>query len=106
VSSNPVAVEIGRRIAELRHRTGQSKKAMAEAADMDTTHYARIENGTGNPTAQMLVQLAVAFEIDPGQLIEGLGIDSLADARRPYPYSQHHLYRRRQPRRTSGDGED
>ncbi|KQY98798.1 helix-turn-helix domain-containing protein [Microbacterium sp. MEC084] len=105
MTSNPAAEEIGRRISALRHKTGQSKKAMAEAADMDISHYSRIENGTGNPTAQMLIQLAIAFEVDPGELIKGLGPESLPDTRRPYPYSQHHLYRRRQPRRGTGDAD-
>jgi transcriptional regulator with XRE-family HTH domain len=92
VSSDAIAVEIGHRVAALRRDTGMSKKAIAEAADMDSTHYSRIENGTGNPTAQLLVQLAVAFDVDPSQFLEGLGIETLEDVRRPYPYWRHPRY--------------
>ncbi|GAA3656289.1 hypothetical protein GCM10022202_15650 [Microbacterium marinilacus] len=72
-----------------------SRKWIAEAADIDITHLTRIESGRGNPTLHKLIQLAVALEVDPGELIAGLGADDVPQENRPHGFSEHHLYRRR-----------
>ena len=102
-ASAPSSEELGRRVRDLRHRSGKPRKWIAESADIDITHLARIEAGTGNPTMFKLIQLAVALEVDPGELIAGFGADDVPQENRPHGFSEHHLYRR-QPRRTQDDG--
>lgn len=55
---------------------------------MDLTNYQRIERGRGNPTISTLVQIAVALEMDVGELVAGLGADDLQNGRYPYGYSE------------------
>ncbi|GGH40176.1 helix-turn-helix domain-containing protein [Microbacterium album] len=104
MGSTAASTELARRVRELRHKTGKSRKWIAEAADIDITHLTRIESGTGNPTLHKLIQLAVALEVDPSELVSGLGADDVPQENRPHGYSEHHLYRRR-PRRATDDVE-
>lgn len=74
-----------------------SARALAECADLDLTHLQRLEKGTGNPTLYTLVQIAVALEVDPAELLSDVGPEDLPGGRRPYGYSQREQHRR-QPR--------
>lgn len=91
------ALKVGQKIAELRHAATLSAKKLAECADLDLTHLQRIEKGGGNPTLVTLVQIAVALEVDPGELIAGIDADDLPSGRRPYGYTRREEFRR-QPR--------
>lgn len=64
---------------------------------MDLTNYQRIERGKGNPTLSTLLQIAVALEIDVGELVAGLTADDLGNGRYPYGYTEI-PQRRRGPR--------
>lgn len=55
---------------------------------MDLTNYQRIERGRGNPTISTLLQIAVALEVDVGELVTGLGVDDLQNGRLPYGYTE------------------
>ncbi|WP_261167309.1 helix-turn-helix domain-containing protein [Microbacterium sp. Marseille-Q6965] len=92
---SPAAKKVGLRVAELRHRAGLSAKALAECADLDLTHLQRVERGQANPTLMTLVQIAIALEVDPGSLVEGIGADELQEGRLPYGHSQRTMRRRR-----------
>lgn len=85
---SPASAEVGRRIAAFRAKAGVSARALAESADMDLTNYQRIERGRGNPTISTLLQIAVALEIDVGELVTGLGADDLQNGRLPYGYTE------------------
>jgi len=89
------AKKVGQRIARLRHRASLSARALAECADLDLTHLQRVERGEANPTLMTLVQIAVALEVDAGELIEGITADELQKGRHPYGYSQREVRRRR-----------
>ncbi|MBP2437797.1 helix-turn-helix domain-containing protein [Microbacterium amylolyticum] len=78
----------GARIAELRHQTNLSAKRIADCADMDLTHYQRIERGEGHPTLYTLVQIATALEVGVSELVDGVAANDLPSGREPYGYSQ------------------
>jgi len=89
------AKKVGARVAELRHRAGLSAKALAECADLDLTHLQRVERGQANPTLMTLVQIAVALEVDPGLLVQGIAAEELQEGRLPYGHTQRATRRRR-----------
>lgn len=60
---------------------------MAELAAMDVSHLARIENGQGNPTLFVIVQLATALEIEPEMFVRGLSAADLPADIKPYSLS-------------------
>lgn len=96
-----VSLKVGQRIAELRHRVSLSARSLAECADLDLTHLQRIEKGAGNPTVYTLLQIAIALEVEIGDLLQDLDASDLPQGRRPYGYTERDLHRR-QPR-TLGD---
>ncbi|GLJ59873.1 MULTISPECIES: helix-turn-helix domain-containing protein [Microbacterium] len=91
------SLKVGRRIAQLRHAATLSAKKLAECADLDLTHLQRIEKGAGNPTLYTLLQIAVALEVEVGELLVDLDAEDLPQGRRPYGYSRRDEFRR-QPR--------
>jgi transcriptional regulator with XRE-family HTH domain len=75
---------VGIRVRELRDKNMISRNKLAERADMDVSHLARIENGTGNPTLFVLIQLATALDISLTTLIKGLTAADLPQDIKPY----------------------
>ncbi|WP_221585221.1 helix-turn-helix domain-containing protein [Microbacterium sp. G2-8] len=89
------AVKIGRHIARYRAKAAVSARGIAECADMDVTHFQRIERGEGNPTMSSLLQIAVALEVDVADLVDGLAVEDLQGGRNPYGYTHRDDRRRR-----------
>lgn len=75
---------VGRQVSDLRHRMTISRKLLAERADVDVSHLARIEGGQGNPTLFVLIQLATALDVAPDVFVHGLTAADLPDDIRPY----------------------
>lgn len=75
---------IGRLVRDLRHDATISRKLLAERADVDVSHLARIESGQGNPTLYVLIQLATALDVAPETFIQGLTAADLPEDVRPY----------------------
>lgn len=71
-------------VRELRAKTTMSRAKLAERADMDVSHLARIEKGIGNPTLFVLIQLATALEVSPTAFVEGLTAADLPESIKPY----------------------
>lgn len=71
-------------VRELRAKTTMSRTKLAERADMDVSHLARIEGGKGNPTLFVLIQLATALEVSPTVFLDGLGSADLPETVKPY----------------------
>lgn len=72
-----LAAEFGRRMRERRKSLGLSQEKLAEAAEVRRTFVGLIENGYSSPTLATIVRFARALNVDPGELLQGLG-----DARR------------------------
>lgn len=75
---------VGMLIRELRARAGVPRARLAERADMDVSHLARIESGIGNPTLFVLIQLATALDVTPDSFVRGLTAADLPDDVKPY----------------------
>lgn len=71
---------------------------LADRADMDVSHLARIESGDGNPTLFVLIQLATALDVKPEVFITGLTAADLPENLKPYSEADF----RRELRRREG----
>ena len=80
---SPASAQLGELIRDLRHKTTMSRRTLAELADMDISHIARLEGGIGNPTMFALIQLATVFGVSPGYFVEGLTAADLPEHIRP-----------------------
>lgn len=78
------SLKVGLRVRELRDKQTISRAKLAERADMDVSHLARIESGVGNPTLFVLIQLATALEVSPATFIAGLTAADLPSDIKPY----------------------
>lgn len=75
---------VGMLIRELRGKASIPRKRLAERADMDVSHLARIESGDGNPTLFVLIQLATALDVKPEVFVKGLTAEDLPENIKPY----------------------
>jgi transcriptional regulator with XRE-family HTH domain len=75
---------VGELVRDLRHKATLSRNKLAQLADMDVSHLARIENGQGNPTLFVIVQLATALKVKPELFVKDLTADDLPADVRPY----------------------
>lgn len=58
-----VIVVLGKRIRQLRQRTGLSQERFAAQAGLDRTYYAGIERGERNPSVKQLAKIAAALNL-------------------------------------------
>lgn len=68
--SNEVARKLANRIVKLRAERGLSQEGLAFAADIDRTYVGRIENLKRNPSLNILVKIAKAFDIEVWELLK------------------------------------
>ena len=78
------SAHIGALVRDLRHKATISRKLLAERADMDVSHLARIESGQGNPTLYVMIQLATALDVKPEVFMKGLTAAHLPGNIKPY----------------------
>lgn len=83
---------------ELRNKSSISRAKLAQRADMDVRHLARIEAGDGNPTLFVLIQLATALDVKPDTFVKGLTSADLPENLKPYSEADF----RRELRRRGG----
>jgi len=58
-----IVVILGKRLRELRGRTGLSQEKFAAKAGLDRTYYAGIERGERNPSVKQLAKIAAALDV-------------------------------------------
>ncbi|MFI3249799.1 MAG: helix-turn-helix transcriptional regulator [Eubacteriales bacterium] len=61
---------IGKSIQSLRKEKGISQDVLSGLADLDRTHYSKIERGLRSPTLETLFKIASALEIPPHKIVE------------------------------------
>jgi transcriptional regulator with XRE-family HTH domain len=83
------SAHVGEVVRQLRTDATISRAKLADRADMDVTHLARIESGRGNPTLFVLIQLATALEVPVTTFVQGLTAKDLPDEVRPYSESDY-----------------
>ena len=67
--ANP-AVIFGKNFKEKRFESGLTQEKLAELADVDRTYIYRLENGKRLPSFLVLIKLAHAFKLSPGQFLD------------------------------------
>jgi transcriptional regulator with XRE-family HTH domain len=68
-----VIVVLGKRIRQLRQRTGLSQERFAAKAGLDRTYYAGIERGERNPSVKQLAKIAAALDVPIATLFSADG---------------------------------
>ncbi|RGE19157.1 helix-turn-helix domain-containing protein [Leucobacter sp. wl10] len=87
------ALKIGQRVRAVRQRLGISLEDLGELSEISWTSIGKIERGASSPTAETLIRLATALEVDPGSFISGLTSDDYG--RRLHQLSARDLIRAR-----------
>lgn len=91
---------IGERVRDARLALGISMDDLSELAEVSLTSVGKIERGVQCPTAETLVRLASALEIDPGTLISSLHADHFGQ--RTHQLTAKDLIRERRERSELG----
>ncbi len=65
---DPKLTAIGERIRQLRRERGFSQEAFAAEAGLDRAYYGGIERGERNVAAINLITIAVALDVEVGEL--------------------------------------
>ena len=63
------AVLIGKVIQKCRMEKGMTQEVLSGLADLDRTHYSKIERGLRSPTIDTLFKIAGALDMPPHQLM-------------------------------------
>ena len=66
----PDSCKVGKAIKELRKAKGLSQEVVSGLADLDRTHYSKIERGLRSPNLDTLFKIAHALEMPPHELIK------------------------------------
>lgn len=69
------AMKIGKRIRAVRTQLGLSLEDLGQLSEISWTNIGKIERGDSSPTAESLVRLATALEVDPGMFLTGVTAD-------------------------------
>lgn len=69
------AIKIGKRIRAVRTQLGLSLEDLGQLSEISWTNIGKIERGDSSPTAESLVRIATALEVDPGMFLSGVSAD-------------------------------
>lgn len=69
-TSEEVRITLGRKIRELRVLEGLSQEEVAEITELNRSYISSLENGNKNVTLDILVKLALCFEVPLAELFE------------------------------------
>jgi transcriptional regulator with XRE-family HTH domain len=73
------AILIGKVIRSLRHSRGMSQEVLSGLADLDRTHYSKIERGLRSPTIDTLFKIALALDMPPHEIVAAIEIAQAQD---------------------------
>lgn len=90
---------IGERIRNARRALGISMDDLSELAEVSLTTIGKIERGAQSPTAETLVRISSALEIDAGSLISGLRAEDFGEREHTYTVKDFLKARRERGRR-------
>ncbi len=60
---------VGVAIREFRQQAGLSQDQLADRMDMSTPYISMLESGKRYPSIEMLIRIAIALEVRPGDLL-------------------------------------
>lgn len=72
LKSEDIAILLGRRIKELRKKTGMSQEKFALRIDMDRTYFASVESGKRNISVRNIKKIADGLEVSVSELFGDL----------------------------------
>lgn len=72
MEKRPELVALGRRIRELREQAGHSQEKFAAAVELDRAYYGGVERGERNVSAINLIRIAVALDVEVGEMFPQL----------------------------------
>ncbi|HEY0307773.1 MAG TPA: helix-turn-helix transcriptional regulator [Acidobacteriaceae bacterium] len=72
ISVSSICIQVGRRIAEFRQAKGWSQRMLADHAQIEQAHLARLELGQKEAGLLMLEKIADALEVSLSDLLKGL----------------------------------
>jgi transcriptional regulator with XRE-family HTH domain len=61
---------VGAAIREFRQRAQLSQDDLADRMDMSTPYISMLESGKRYPSIEMLIRIAVALEVRPGEILD------------------------------------
>ena len=67
---------LGRNVRTMRQALGMSQEQLAFEAEMKRSYVSDLERGTRNPSVRALGRLAVALQVEPGDLLRRPTSDS------------------------------
>ena len=68
---------LGERVRHYRQQLGLSQEDMANLAEMHWTNWGKIERGQSNPSLTTIVRMSGVLNVDPAELVSGLGLAQL-----------------------------
>ncbi|MDN5855130.1 MAG: XRE family transcriptional regulator [Actinomycetia bacterium] len=74
-------LRVARRLADLREKRGLTLSTLAEQTGISTAHLSRLEKGARLPSVGTLLQLARAYGVSIGELVEETGDDDYSIVR-------------------------
>lgn len=69
---SPHLVAVGQRIRELRLSRGHSQEGFANLVGLDRSYFGGVERGERNIAVLNLIRIAMALEVELGELFPGL----------------------------------
>lgn len=96
------AIKIGKRIRAVRTQLGISLEDLGELSEISWTNIGKIERGDSSPTAESLVRIATALEVDPGMFLSGVSADDYG--RRSHRFTVRDLIKGRDQHLATGGG--
>ena len=69
---NPILIELGGRIREIRKLRGWSQEAFAAQCEIDRSYMGGIERGERNITFTMLLQIARTLNVDAAEIVRSI----------------------------------
>ncbi|TAM66887.1 MAG: XRE family transcriptional regulator [Microbacteriaceae bacterium] len=73
--ASDAAAHIGRRIADRRQSLGMTQDEVAVISGIDSSNVRAYESGRAMPSIQSLVRIAIALDVEPGELLRGLTLE-------------------------------
>jgi transcriptional regulator with XRE-family HTH domain len=64
--------EFGARVRAKREELGLSQEALADTCELHWTYIGQVERGQRNISLHNILRIAVAIQVDPGDLVRGL----------------------------------
>lgn len=76
-AETPAMAEFGRRVRVVRQDRAWSLETLGERSGLHWTYIGQVERGRRNISLLNIVRLAQALEVNPGELLDGLGATAL-----------------------------